>query len=323
MRPSAIFSEFIQRPGRGIRAADLGNRATNSQGMAIPSPSARKISHSSCSGAASAKATAVPRKGAEQGVASSVAKMPSQKLPAMPVPPAVAIRLTADDGSSTSKTPNRLSEKINVTAIIKPINQGFWNWIPQPRDAPVSFSIVTISASRANEVRIPALVARKRRPIARLSDPDCSTALSFMPITGNTQGIRLRINPPIRAKSSIFQRLTVEVGARSAPIVRLVCCAFAPFVSTNDSAFPARVAGSSPHSLVTGTVTLRLAPSVRRRGAPAIIPPSMGSKKIAGFFHSPTVVAVITRSLPTRCAARSPDTPLSVGMVRIACAKAS
>ena len=98
--------------------------------------------------------------------------------------------------------------------------------MPHPSDAPASFSAVTIPASSIKEVRIPALLARNRSLIARLSEPACSMLLSFMPMTGSTQGIRLRISPPSSAKSTI---LPVPSGAECvagvAPTVMVVCCA--------------------------------------------------------------------------------------------------
>ncbi|SSW85541.1 Uncharacterised protein [Klebsiella pneumoniae] len=125
--PRMTLSVFIQRPGFGSSMAAFGTRATNSHGRLMPTPSIRKISHRACSGAPRAKATAVPRNGAEHGVASSVANIPSQKLPPIPDPPAVASRPAAAEGSSISNAPNRFSANRKVTATIRPINHGFWN----------------------------------------------------------------------------------------------------------------------------------------------------------------------------------------------------
>jgi hypothetical protein len=98
--------------------------------------------------------------------------------------------------------------------------------MPHPSDAPASFSAVTIPASSIKEVRIPALVARKRSLMARLSDPACRMLLSFMPMTGSTQGIRLRISPPSSAKSTILPVPSGAEGATGvAPTVMVVCCA--------------------------------------------------------------------------------------------------
>ncbi|SAJ27405.1 Uncharacterised protein [Enterobacter cloacae] len=77
--PSTTRTTFIQRPGRGNRWASPGQAATSSHGRLMPIPIARKIPHSRGSGAASATETAVPRNGAVQGVASSVANAPCQK----------------------------------------------------------------------------------------------------------------------------------------------------------------------------------------------------------------------------------------------------
>jgi hypothetical protein len=151
--------------------------------------------------------------------------------------------------------------------------------MPHPSDAPASFSAVTIPASSIKEVRIPALVARKRSRMARLSDPACRMLLSFMPMTGSTQGIRLRISPPSSAKSTILPVPSGAEGAAGvAPTVMVVCCARSPLVSTNDSLLPSSEAGLSPHSSVTGTVTRSVLPSCLMTGSPGRISPSSGSK---------------------------------------------
>ncbi|MNV44423.1 hypothetical protein D3C71_1361820 [compost metagenome] len=74
--PRITRTTFIQRPGRGMCNASPGQAAINSHGKLMPTPITRKIPHSSGKGATSATETAVPRNGAVQGVASSVAKAP-------------------------------------------------------------------------------------------------------------------------------------------------------------------------------------------------------------------------------------------------------
>ncbi|MNV76178.1 hypothetical protein D3C71_1695140 [compost metagenome] len=125
--PMAHRKVFIQRPGRGRRSAKAGHAAISSQGRLMPIPKATNIPHSTGSGAASAKATAVPRKGAEQGVASKVANVPCQKCPLRPRPLWVANLVLREEDSCKWNRPNRLALNRNVTSTIKPINHGFWN----------------------------------------------------------------------------------------------------------------------------------------------------------------------------------------------------
>ena len=67
-------------------------------------------------------ANAVPRNGAEQGVAKIVAKTPLKKSPLFPVSfnPARVV----PPGVMNSNMPNRLREKINNTVEMTPMNVG-------------------------------------------------------------------------------------------------------------------------------------------------------------------------------------------------------
>ena len=76
IRPNRIFKRFIQIPGRGSFNASEGRRATSNQGSAIPMPKPVKIRNNVIQDAPKAKATAVPKNGAEHGVANKVANMP-------------------------------------------------------------------------------------------------------------------------------------------------------------------------------------------------------------------------------------------------------
>lgn len=101
--------------------------AISSHGRLMPMPSAMNMPHSTGSDAASAKATAVPRNGAEHGVASSVANAPCQKWPLRPCPLWVASDVFRSDERRRWNRPNRLALNSSVTSTIKPINHGFWN----------------------------------------------------------------------------------------------------------------------------------------------------------------------------------------------------
>src|SRR5205085_8989878 len=88
---------------------------------------------------AKAKPRAVPRNGAVQGVASTVAKTPWKNEPASP-PPAVQPSKPrfALWGNEISKTPNKFSAKTSTTALMKTTKYGFVNWnaqvISRPND---------------------------------------------------------------------------------------------------------------------------------------------------------------------------------------------
>ncbi len=160
IRPSRMRRRPIQRPGLGSQRASRGRAATSSQGRLIPIPKAVKISQSWPSGAASANATAVPRKGAEQGVASRVAKLPCRKWPPRPLPPLVARRVLRLLGRRISNSPSRLAQNSRVISTIKPIKPALWNWMPQPTAPCVARSRLLMAASTQKEAMIPALAAR-------------------------------------------------------------------------------------------------------------------------------------------------------------------
>ena len=79
--PRIFLTVIIQVPGFGMRDARLGKVAMVRKGSAMPTPSAKKTANISAIPPAKAKPTAVPKKGAEQGVANSVANAPVAKLP--------------------------------------------------------------------------------------------------------------------------------------------------------------------------------------------------------------------------------------------------
>ena len=83
------LNRFIQGPGRGRALTSTGNAATSRYGSARPMPNAEKISMISNGPCARANPTALPRNGAEQGVASSVANAPWRNCPERPCPPFV------------------------------------------------------------------------------------------------------------------------------------------------------------------------------------------------------------------------------------------
>ena len=103
---------------------------------------------------ANAKPTAVPRKGAEQGVASTTANRPSRKLRRAPV--VCSPRRAAPPTSKLiSNTPKRLSANATSTIAMADTKSGDWNWNPQPTWPPAARTASTAPASTTMEVRIP------------------------------------------------------------------------------------------------------------------------------------------------------------------------
>ena len=80
------LSQIIQPPGRGNSATKPGNRATTSHGLASPTPIARKMANNIGVSLVSATVTAVPTKGAEQGVARNGCQHTGEKITSKTVP---------------------------------------------------------------------------------------------------------------------------------------------------------------------------------------------------------------------------------------------
>ncbi len=93
----------------------------------MPQPTAVKTTKIIAGLWLSPKPTAVPRKGAEQGVASRVANRPAVKWPARPSPPEICVQPAMRAGSGTSKSPHRLRLKSVTTRVRKTTKTGSWN----------------------------------------------------------------------------------------------------------------------------------------------------------------------------------------------------
>ena len=87
LKPRRVRKYTIHFPGFGSLATRLGLIANNKYGIAIPSPNMQKIAIISSFPRLSAKLIEVPTKGAEHGVARSVAKAPVKKLSAIHLRP--------------------------------------------------------------------------------------------------------------------------------------------------------------------------------------------------------------------------------------------
>ena len=211
-----------------------------------------------------AKPTAVPRNGAEHGVASSVAKPPERKCPARPrtrlAPPPT---LASHRGSPTSKNPHRLQANSATIRIMAMRNQDCWNWMPQPTAMPAALTHTSAPARSRNETTMPAAEAKKLRLTARRSPPPWpTTPRSLIERTGSTQGMRLRISPPSTARTrmsgsdsvaSVTARGTVPGG--DATTARVRSAVRAPSTRVMVRRVPAKPVSGAP-----STETSRRAP---------------------------------------------------------------
>ena len=77
--PKKASNLFIQAPGRGINLKSSGRMDINKYGSDNPNPIVRNIDNISIGPWLNAKLSAVPTKGAEQGVARTVANAPVRK----------------------------------------------------------------------------------------------------------------------------------------------------------------------------------------------------------------------------------------------------
>ena len=147
---------------------------------------------------------AVPRNGAEQGVLSSTRSAPVKNAPAKPcLRPALSILVVALPGSQTSKTPKKLMANAVRITTMNAMNPALWNCIPQPALPPPALTAATMAASIQKLTSIPAVVVAPSMSRRLRLSPACLMRLnSLSESTGNTHGMRFRINPPNRADNS-------------------------------------------------------------------------------------------------------------------------
>ena len=90
--------------------------------------------------------------------------------------------------------------------IIKKI--GCWNCIPQPIETPILLIIIKIIESKTKEVIIPSAVIKKLLLIELydLVSLFFKTDMNFSDITGKTQGMTFKINPPSIAIKIIVKK---------------------------------------------------------------------------------------------------------------------
>ncbi len=107
----------------------MGDGSDEKNGVAMPMPNARKIEKISAGPRANAKPIAVPKNGAEHGVARMVAKTPlANELLALwgflttpPAPPPIHA------GNRSSNRPHKFAANRVIRTVITTMNNGCWN----------------------------------------------------------------------------------------------------------------------------------------------------------------------------------------------------
>ena len=127
-----------------------------------------------------------------------------KNAPARPcLRPALSILVVALPGSQTSKTPKKLMANDDRITTMNAMNPALWNCIPQPALPPPALTATTMAASSQKLTSIPAVVVAPSMSRRLRLSPACLMRLnSLSESTGNTHGMRFRINPPNRADNS-------------------------------------------------------------------------------------------------------------------------
>ncbi len=145
--------------------------------------------------------------GAVQGAATTTASTPVEAAPIRPprearLPPTPWIEVPI------SYSPERLSAAASITSARIDTTTGDCSWKPHPIAAPPALAAIRITARARKVASTP---PRKASPCARAARASCAWPASeaaFMDKTGNTQGIRLRIRPPRKAKATASGKLS-------------------------------------------------------------------------------------------------------------------
>ena len=109
-KPIAFLKRSIHAPGFGRNFSHLGWKLRMTYGAASPAPTERNINTMMGAGCAKANPSAPARNGAEQGVASAVARMPLKNAPLAPsLDASVEAVPIAPPPSVTSNRPKRFN----------------------------------------------------------------------------------------------------------------------------------------------------------------------------------------------------------------------
>src|SRR5690606_25197832 len=117
------FNFSIHAPGRGKIPREAGKIAVNRNGKASPKPMKKNIRKMLNTLVVKTNVSAVPRKGAEQGVERMVVKIPEKKSPETPSLISCDPNF-APPGVLNSKRPKRFKLKMKRISIMTKMNAG-------------------------------------------------------------------------------------------------------------------------------------------------------------------------------------------------------
>ena len=167
--PKIYFILIIHNPGLGKIFSVLGATIIKKYGIPNPKPNAVNMKIVYKSFWVKAKLIAVPKNGAEQGVARAVEIIPVKKAEIYLFLKSTLFNLLNIDGIKISKTPIKLSEKKNSISENINKNSELWNCIPHPTSLPNVLNRIITIPNKINEKRIPAAVANEENKILFLS----------------------------------------------------------------------------------------------------------------------------------------------------------
>ena len=172
----------------------------------MPRPRNPKIARDSAADCVRAYPRATPMKGAVHGVATTVARTPLRKEPPSP-PPESILPPSPTREVPISNTPKRLRPNMKMMTDRITMKAGDWSWKPHPSCSPPARRAIRTDASARKETSTPAVKTSPcRRAFAGSSPAWWMNPSTLMDSTGSTQGMRLRIRPPTRAKSRACHR---------------------------------------------------------------------------------------------------------------------
>src|SRR5947207_8246395 len=151
------FTWSIQDPGFGRKRSQAGCAQSSKYGALIPAAIATNIDNMIAGDWVKAKPSAVPKKGAVHGVASTVAKTPWKNEPASPWAPVQPSNpRVALCGSEIYKTPNKLSANTRTMTLKTSTKYALVSWSPaEVISRPAALSAINKAARPINKAKIP------------------------------------------------------------------------------------------------------------------------------------------------------------------------
>jgi len=177
------------------------------KGSARPRPMARKTTSMAAADWPITAPSAAPRNGPRQGAPTTAASTPVKKAPAAPWRLARVLPVFWIDVPSSNRPMSQRPMANMMRARMATVG-AFWSWKPSVAEPVAARTAMMAPARTAKETSTPPVY---QRPWLRSSLAWPLAAAETMPMalierTGRTQGMRLRMRPPIRAKKASVRR---------------------------------------------------------------------------------------------------------------------